>query len=83
MWRVEALGAPAIHLYKHIDSRRYINLDDAGHAYAFVRLVPSRERAGPAALYRPCRDLIAALSGVMPRELGPPAPASRSSRRGR
>jgi hypothetical protein len=24
-----------IHLYKHIDTRRHLNLDDAGHAYAF------------------------------------------------
>ncbi len=25
-----------IHLYKHVDTRRYLNLDDAGHAYAYV-----------------------------------------------
>ncbi len=25
-----------IHLYKHIDTRRYLNLDDVGHAYAYV-----------------------------------------------
>ena len=24
-----------IHLYKHGDTRRYLNLDDAGHAYAY------------------------------------------------
>jgi hypothetical protein len=24
-----------IHLYKHIDTRRYLNLDDAGHAYQY------------------------------------------------
>ena len=24
-----------IHLYKHIDTRRYLNLDDAGHAYEY------------------------------------------------
>ncbi|MEY2431385.1 MAG: hypothetical protein QOC92_1110 [Acidimicrobiaceae bacterium] len=24
-----------IHLYKHRDTRRYLNLDDAGHAYAY------------------------------------------------
>ena len=24
-----------IHLYKHIDTRCYLNLDDAGHAYAY------------------------------------------------
>lgn len=25
-----------VHLYKHRDTRRYLNLDDAGHAYAYV-----------------------------------------------
>ena len=25
----------AIHLYKHIDTRRYLNVDDDGHAYAY------------------------------------------------
>jgi hypothetical protein len=24
-----------IHLYKHYDTRRYLNLDDGGHAYAY------------------------------------------------
>ncbi len=32
--RNERLGI-RIHLYKHIDTRRYLNLDDAGHAYAY------------------------------------------------
>ena len=26
---------PTIHLYKHRDTRRYLNLDDAGRAYAY------------------------------------------------
>ncbi len=25
-----------VHLYKHIDTRRYLNLDDGGHAYEYV-----------------------------------------------
>ncbi len=25
----------AIHLYKHIDTRRYLNIDDGGRAYAY------------------------------------------------
>lgn len=25
-----------IHLYKHVDTRRHLNLDDAGHAYVYV-----------------------------------------------
>jgi hypothetical protein len=27
---------PSIRLYKHTDTRRYLNLDDGGHAYAYV-----------------------------------------------
>ena len=26
-------GEITVHLYKHIDTRRYVNLDTAGHAY--------------------------------------------------
>ena len=25
-----------VHLYKHVDTRRYLNLDDVGHAYAYI-----------------------------------------------
>ena len=32
----------AIRLYKHTDTRRYLNLDDAGHAYGFVPSDPAR-----------------------------------------
>jgi hypothetical protein len=28
-------GPLQIHLYKHVDTRRYLNLDDAGHAYRY------------------------------------------------
>lgn len=34
--RVESRGGRLrIHLYKHIDTRHYLNLDDAGHAYRY------------------------------------------------
>lgn len=32
-----------IHLYKHRDTRRYLNLDAAGHAYEYRGIVPGRE----------------------------------------
>jgi hypothetical protein len=31
-----------IHLYKHVDTRRYLNLDDGGHAYKYC-FEPDRE----------------------------------------
>ena len=40
--RSDDLGI-TIHLYKHEDTRRYINLDDSCRAYAFV-YTPSIER---------------------------------------
>ncbi len=36
MGYVESRDEPLrIHLYKHVDTRRYLNLDDAGHAYRY------------------------------------------------
>lgn len=29
---------PRIHLYKHVDTRRYLNLDDNGNPYAYIGL---------------------------------------------
>lgn len=40
-WTPEKDGR--IHLYKHVDTRRYLNLDDSGHAYRCEQL----ERADP------------------------------------
>lgn len=33
MGRVVAAQRPPIHLYKHVHTRRYLNLDDAGHTF--------------------------------------------------
>lgn len=65
VWRVEARGRPAIHLYKHIDTRRYLNLDDAGHAYVYAG-PPKRERAGGrrACIYRLLRDVQQAIDNL-------------------
>jgi hypothetical protein len=47
-----------IHLYKHRDTRRYLNLDDTGHAYEFCGPVPGREHdPGSGGLYRLARSL--------------------------
>lgn len=35
----------AIHLYKHVDTRRYLNLDEDGNAYAYLGRAP--DDAGP------------------------------------
>jgi hypothetical protein len=36
----------AIHLYKHIDTRCYLNLDDGGHAYAYRGSGPDDASSG-------------------------------------
>lgn len=36
MMRVRSDAGVDIHLYKHIMTRRYLNLDDQGHAYRYV-----------------------------------------------
>jgi hypothetical protein len=65
MARLESAGRPDLNLYKHFYTRCYLNLDDAGHAYAFAGL--SRARRGKqderdAGLYRPLPDLATALA---------------------
>ncbi len=56
MCRLVAQGEPDLHLYKHIDSRMYLNLDDAGHAYEFLGCVGE-----DGSRYRPWRDLRSAI----------------------
>ena len=39
MWMSDVISARrqlVVHLYKHIDTRRYLNLDDFGHAYGYI-----------------------------------------------
>ena len=64
MARLESGGQPDLNLYKHYYTRCYLNLDDAGHAYAY--LGPSRRTKGrrpfdDAGLYEPLPDLVTAL----------------------
>ena len=53
-----------IHLYKHIDTRRYLNLDDGGHAYAFVPRASDTFSADTGGRYQRHRSLIDALDGA-------------------
>jgi hypothetical protein len=53
-----------IHLYKHIDTRCYLNLDDGGHAYAYRGSAPDDvgdELRGRYQLYRSLVDAIDAV----------------------
>ena len=50
-----------IHLYKHIDTRRYLNLDDAMHAYAYVDTPAEVQQANYSGRYRQLRSLTDAL----------------------
>lgn len=50
---------PSIHLYKHIFTRRYLNLDAAGHAYRYI--APRDIMSDYPGRYVPHRSLTAAL----------------------
>ena len=50
-----------IHLYKHIDTRRYLNLDDDGHAYAYVYRASDLERPDCRGRYRCYSNVVDAL----------------------
>jgi hypothetical protein len=48
-----------IHLYKHRDTRRYLNLDDAGHAYEYCGSPPGDDASGGRYRLRAClRDAL-------------------------
>ena len=57
---------PDVLLYKHGYTRRYLNLDDAGHAY---RYVPPRENGRGTGRYVRHRDLLTALDHLKVWEL--------------
>jgi hypothetical protein len=50
-----------IHLYKHIDTRRYLNLDDDGRAYAYRGHVPGTDDPRSGGRYRRYRALVDAI----------------------
>jgi hypothetical protein len=53
-----------IHLYKHIDTRKYLNLDDAGHAYAYRYNESDPHDGISGGRYRRYRNLVDALEAV-------------------
>ncbi|MDZ7678224.1 MAG: hypothetical protein U5K29_06710 [Acidimicrobiales bacterium] len=60
MLRLSAPRRRHIHLYKHYDTRRYLNLDDGGHAYEYCGWTPDQgDRSG--GMYRQHRSLADAI----------------------
>jgi len=58
---VSRRDALRIHLYKHWETRRYLNLDDGGHAYQYCGLLDVDEADGSGGTYRLQRSLGSAL----------------------
>ncbi len=59
--RVARRGRPDVFLNKHIYTRRYLNLDEQGHAYRFLAPPEGSVRLGQ---YRPHRDLVTAIDAL-------------------
>lgn len=53
-----------IHLYKHRDTRRYLNLDDTGHAYAYRYREDDPHDGLSGGRYQRYRSLVDALEAV-------------------
>ena len=53
-----------IHLYKHVDTRRYLNLDVAGHAYAYLGPASAEVDTTTGGRYRRYRSLPDAINHV-------------------
>ena len=51
----------AIHLYKHYDTRRYLNLDEAGHAYAYRGSTGDESDLGSSGRYQRYQTLVDAV----------------------
>ena len=56
-------GVAAVWLYKHGDTRRYLNLDGAGHAYRYVP--PADPYGDVAGSYAPLPDALGAARAVL------------------
>lgn len=61
---IEPLGLPDVHLYKHVDTRCYLNLDELGRAYRGTSRKPSSRKGRKtwAGWYRPLPDLATAIA---------------------
>jgi hypothetical protein len=67
MYMASANDSPTgriIHLYKHRDTRCYLSLDDAGHAYEYCGSSPGVSSASSAGRYRLHTSLADALEGA-------------------
>ena len=53
-----------VYLYKHVDTRRYLNLDVAGHAYAYLGSVSPAVATTTGGRYRRFRSLRDAIDHV-------------------
>lgn len=53
-----------IHLFKHIDTRRYVNLDNGGHAYAYRPRVGDPMTQYSGGRYRRYRSMVDALAAL-------------------
>jgi hypothetical protein len=53
-----------IHLYKHVDTRKYLNLDEAGHAYAYRYRKDDPHDGLSGGRYQRYRTLVDALEGA-------------------
>jgi hypothetical protein len=75
MGRLVAAGRPAVYMYKHVDSRRYLNLDAGGHAFRTAAWDDPDGAATAECL--PEASIVAAISWVLAPLRGDPAePAS-------
>ncbi len=66
MGRLHRSSRPDLVLYKNGHTRRYLNLDDHGHAY---RYLPPRSESTGNGQYRPYRDLESAIDHLRLHEL--------------
>jgi hypothetical protein len=65
MGRLAATGRPSIHMYKHIDTRRYLHLDTAGHAFRVASLRARQAGLRVSVDCEPIRDLTNALGACL------------------
>lgn len=79
MGRAVLRGMPPVLLYKHIWTRRYLNLDHRGHAFAVTPVaLPTLERFGDLRLVcRPFTDIASALAWVFGPTNSPRAVSNR------
>lgn len=76
MWRLEARGRPRLHLYKHIDTRRYLNIDDAGDVYLYAGETRPGTNGRTRSIYEPLPDVWVAIERLELSLVRPTEPSS-------